>query len=336
MHDVMRFWLDRGVDGFRIDVVHCIGRDPALPDDEPPWETIPHCASNEHPSTHEHIRASAGWPTDTRATGSCSARPPSRPRGGWLRTTATTTSCTWPSTSPSPTRPGTPTRGASGSSEVEALLDPRGAWPTWVLSNHDVPRHRTRYGGSEARARAAAVAILTQRGTPVLYAGEELGLEDAVIPPDRVVDPGGRDGCRAPVPWDREAPHGWGEPTWLPFPPDAGDRSVAAQVEDPSSILHLYRRLLHARRSSPALQLGDIDHLDGAPEGVLAWHRTGVGADQADRRTVLVNQLDAEVEVPSSLWEGTVVEVASDGIGEGAPFDGVLRADAGLVLRPRG
>jgi len=57
MHDVMRFWLDRGADGFRIDVVHCIGRDPAFPDDEPPWSEVPHCASNEHPSTHEHVRA---------------------------------------------------------------------------------------------------------------------------------------------------------------------------------------------------------------------------------------------------------------------------------------
>src|SRR6185369_6013707 len=74
------------------------------------------------------------------------------------------------------------------------------AWPTWVLSNHDIPRHRTRFG-SEPRARAAAVLLLTLPGTPFLYAGEELGLEDAEIADDRRVDPGGRDGCRAPIPW---------------------------------------------------------------------------------------------------------------------------------------
>ncbi len=86
--------------------------------------------------------------------------------------------------------------------------------------------------------------------------------------------------------------------------------------------------------ASPALRLGAIDYPDGAPDGVLAWHRTAEGADHADRRTILVNQLDAEVVVPAPLWDGLVVEVASDGIGEGGPFDGVLRADAALVLRP--
>ena len=85
-----------------------------------------------------------------------------------------------------------------------------GGWPTWVLSNHDCPRHRSRYG-SEARARAAAVLLLTQRGTPFLYAGEELGLQNAVIPPERAVDPGGRDVCRAPIPWDATPAHGWSE-----------------------------------------------------------------------------------------------------------------------------
>ena len=88
-----------------------------------------------------------------------------------------------------------------------------------MLSNHDNPRHRTRYG-SEARARAAAVLLLTLRGTPFLYAGEELGLEDAVVPPERVVDPGGRDGCRAPIPWTAAPGHGWPAEPWLPWPPE--------------------------------------------------------------------------------------------------------------------
>src|SRR5262249_48245853 len=161
---------------------------------------------------------------------------------------------------------------------------PRGAWPTWVLSNHDVPRHRTRYGGSEARARAAVVAFLTQRGTPVLYAGEELGLEDAVVAPDRVVDPGGRDGCRPPIPrsrapppWPTAGPPGRTAHPWLPSPPDPAARSAEALRADETSILHLYRRLLAVRRASPALQLGDLERLD-APDGTLAWRRAVPGA----------------------------------------------------------
>ena len=112
---------------------------------------------------------------------------------------------------------------------------PADAWPTWVLSNHDNPRHRTRYDRagarrgedqattarrSEARARAAAVLLLTLRGTPFLYQGEELGLLDGVVPPERRVDPGGRDGCRSPVPWDGTPDHGW--------PTVGGCRGVAA------------------------------------------------------------------------------------------------------------
>jgi len=105
---------------------------------------------------------------------------------------------------------------------------------------------------SEARARAAAFLLLTLRGTPFLYQGEELGLLDAVVPEDRALDPGGRDGCRSPIPWDGSADHGWptdaGRTPWLPFPPDAGHRNHAALREDPGSILHLYRRLLALRK----------------------------------------------------------------------------------------
>ena len=330
MHGVMRFWLDRGVDGFRIDVVHCIGRDPAFPDDEPPWDTIPHCASNEHPSSHGHIRAmrrlADGYPGDRVLMGE-TALPGTRwvaPYYGqgdelhlafnFAATHAPWDAATW----------------RHRLDRVVEELDPRGAWPTWVLSNHDIPRHRTRYGGSEARARAAVVAFLAQRGTPVLYAGEELGLEDAAVPEDRVVDPGGRDGCRAPIPWTAEAPHGWGEPAWLPFPPDAAARSAEAQRDDPASILHLYRRLLQVRRGSPALHLGDLQRLD-SPEGTLAWRRTAVLDDgTTDERTVVVGFLDTAVEVP---FTGTV-ELASDGVGDGQPFDGVLRPETAVVLRP--
>jgi alpha-glucosidase len=325
MHGVMRFWLDRGVDGFRIDVVHCIGRDPAFPDDEPPWVGIPHCAINEHPSTHAHIRAmralADSYDGDRVLVGE-TALPGTRwvaPYYGegdelHLAFNFAATHAPWDAAA-----------WRKRIERIEAELDPRGAWPTWVLSNHDIPRHRTRYGDSEARARAAAVALLTQRGTPFLYAGEELGLSDAVVPADRVVDPGGRDGCRAPIPWDATAAHGWGPDPWLPFPPDAGGRSAARAREDPTSVLHLYRRLLVARRGSPALQVGAQAVLD-SPEGTLVWRRT----EGDDERTVAMNMSDVPVTVAVT---GTI-EVASDGADEGEPFGGVLPPDTAVILRP--
>jgi len=326
IHGVMRFWLDRGVDGFRIDVVHCIGRDPAFPDDEPPWSEIPHCVSNEHSSTHGHIREmrrlADAYDGDRVLIGE-TALPgtqwvaPYYGEGDELHlafnfaaTQAAWDAAVW----------------SKRIARITELLDPREAWPSWVLSNHDMPRHRTRLGGSEARARAAAVVLLTQRGTPFVYAGEELGLEDAVVPADRVVDPGGRDGCRAPLPWTAAAGHGWGDDPWLPFPPDAAARSVEAQRADPTSVLHLYRRLLQARRTSSALSVGDQEMLEG-PDGVLTWRRT---APDGDQRTILVNMGTEPVPVDAT---GTV-EVASDGEGEGAAFTGGLEPDTALVLIP--
>ena len=166
--------------------------------------------------------------------------------------------------------------------------------------------------------------LLTQRGTAFLYAGEELGLEDAEVPPERVVDPGGRDGCRAPLPWTAAEGHGWGPEPWLPFPPEAAERSVAAQRADPGSILHLYRRVLAARRASPALREGDQELLAGADD-VLVWRRH----EGDDQRTVAVN-LGAQ---PAAVELTGTVEVSSDGRGEGAPFGGRLEPDTAVILR---
>jgi alpha-glucosidase len=325
MHEVMRFWFDRGVDGFRIDVVHCIGHDPSFPDDEEPWVGIPHCAINEHPSTHEHIRAmrklADSYEGDRVLVGETAL-----PGTHWVAPYYGHDDELHLAFNFAATR--APWDAAAWRKRIDRIveeLDPRGAWPTWVLSNHDIPRQRTRWGGSEARARAAAVALLTERGTPFLYAGEELGLEDAVIPPDRVVDPGGRDGCRAPLPWDRTDHHGWGPDPWLPFPPDAAARSVAVQREDPGSILHLYRRLLAARRASPALQVGSLELLE-TPPGTLGWRRVQDG----DERTVVLNMSDAAVEIAL----GGTVEVSSDGSSESQPFSGTLSPDTAVLLHP--
>jgi len=324
MHDALRFWLDRGVDGFRIDVVHNIGKDPALADVEPRLAKLPHSALNDDPRTHEHLRGIRrlldGYPDERMAVGEVFLLETQRVADYYGKDDelqlcfnfpplfAAWESVAWRTCIETATR----------------CFDPVGGWPTWVLSNHDFPRHRTRYG-SLARARAAALLLLTLRGTPFLYMGEELGLEDAVVPDDRVVDPGGRDGCRAPIPWTREAGHGWPADPWLPFPPEAVEHSVEAQSEHPTSTLRLYRRLLHARRASPALATGDLELLP-SPEGVVAWRRSQ--AD--DARTIAVNftSAPARVELPGTLR----IEVASDGSGEGERFDGRLGPDQALLL----
>lgn len=329
MHDVLRFWLDRGVDGIRADVLHAIGKAPGMPDDAPEMLPIPHSALNHVPEvTLPRVRKLRdlldSYDGDRMMVGevylldtSLVAQYYDDGRGLHLSFNFPPLYAPWDATA-----------WRARLDEVEALIEPVG-WPSWVLSNHDNLRHRTRYGGSEARARAAAFLVLGLRGTAFLYAGEELGLTDADVAPDQVVDPGGRDGCRAPIPWTSAPDHGWaGADPWLPWPPEAtagGDAET--QRADPTSILHLYRRLLAARTASPALAAG-AQRVVEAGDGVLAWERT----DGADRRIVAVS-FTAE-PVATRLGADLVVEVASDGRGEGDTFSGLLGPDSAVILRP--
>jgi len=324
MHDVLRFWLDRGVDGFRVDVVHGLGKDPRLPDLAPELAAVPQSALNDEESTHEILRVLRrlvdAYPGDRVLVGEVwllMARTHARyfGRGDELHLLFELPAAVLTAWDASAWR--------ERIADVAARLDPIDAWPTWVLSNHDVPRHRTRFG-SEAAARAAAVLLLTLRGTPFLYQGEELGLEDAVVPPERAVDPGARDGCRAPIPWDASPAHGWPAPPWLPWPPEPERWNVERLRADPGSILHLYRRLLALRRASAALHAGSCRLLE-APAGVLAYER----AAGTERRIVLVNFTGERLPVAA---HGRV-EIASDGTGEDRPYAGVLAPAQALVLR---
>jgi alpha-glucosidase len=145
------------------------------------------------------------------------------------------------------------------------------AWPAWFLGNHDLPRPASRFGPEAARA--ALLLLYALRGTPFVYQGEELGLPDATIPPERVVDVDGRDPARAPVPWRPGPGAGFttGEP-WLPFVDEADDLSAERQAADPRSTLSFTRRLAALRATTPELQDGTQRLLDAAP-GVLAWTR---------------------------------------------------------------
>ncbi len=298
---VMEFWMARGVDGFRCDVIHCIGKDPELPDAPDDLAGLPACLFDHGPGTMEQIRflrrVVDGAPGERLLLGETYVFDRERIAGYLGDGDGLHLGFDIPALH-------APWDAAAWRAEVASALElypPRGGQPAWVLSNHDVPRHRTRYG-TEARARAAAVLLLTVWGTPTVYAGEELGLEDAEVLPDRVVDPGGRDGCRAPLPWRRAAGHGWPAEPWLPFPPDARARSVEAQRDDPASMLEHYRRLLRLRRATPALHRGDLRLLD-APDGVLAYRRTADGADPVE---VWINFTEQEVAGarPVGKWLG--------------------------------
>ena len=329
MHGVLRFWLDRGVDGFRADVVHLIGKDPALPDQPPELAEIDLVGVHDHPAAHPLLRGVRtvldSYPGDRVMVGEVNLGSPALlapyyGAGDELHMVFNF-SLLW--------APWDAGQWAERIAASEAALTPAGAWPVWVLSNHDTPRHRTRYGGGEDRARVAATVLLTLRGTPFLYAGEELGMVDAEVPEGRRVDPGGRDGCRAPIPWDGSPRHGWAGEPWLPWAPDTGN--AAALTADEGSILHLYRRLLAARRASPALHAGSWEALD-APAGVLAYERraavlSDAGEAGGDVRQVWANFGAEPVELPSH-W---AVEVAT------SPHrDGILAGGEAVVLRPPG
>ena len=329
MYDVLRFWLDRGVDGFRADVVHLIGKHAALlddPEDVPPGRRV---TWHIDPLTHDWLREIRAvldaYPDERMMVGEINLLDPVQvssytgPDQLHLAFNFNLLRAEWDADA-----------FRTAVDRVEAATIDRGTWPALVLSNHDESRHRTRYGGSEQRARVAAVVLLTLRGTPFLYAGEELGLEDAVIPAERVVDPGGRDPCRAPLPWTGRPDHGWpaAEP-WLPWPPEPDTRNVAAQRRDAASIAHLYARTLARRRSDEVLQVGALELLD-APRSVLAYDRIS----DAGHRRVLANFSDAPAQFDvGRSWQ---VVIATDQQREGTRFDGRLSGVEALVLEPAG
>jgi alpha-glucosidase len=305
MHDVLRFWLDLGADGFRADVVHCIGKDPALPDMPDDLSTLPAMLQDFGPGTHEQLRAFRRLLDSYRGE---------RMMVGETYTLSTAQMATYLGQGDELhlafnfSAFHSPWDAEKWRSEIEhtfALLDPVGGWPTWALSNHDEPRHRTRCG-TEERARAAAVLLLTLRGTPFLYMGEELGLEDASVPAALAVDPGGRDGCRAPMPWTADPLGDWAGTPWLPLPPGSDRLNVEAQTGDPRSMLEHYRRLLALRRAVPALHRGDFEMLD-APDGVLRWRRSAEPVAGVDRNA------PRSVEVAVNFTSDAVAAAVSEG-----------------------
>jgi alpha-glucosidase len=218
----------------------------------------------------------------------------------------------------------------------EAVL-PEGAWPNWVLSNHDRPRIAARVG--EVQARIAAMLILTLRGTPTLYYGDEIGLGRVPVPSDRIRDTWalresgpdvGRDPSRTPMQWDEGPFAGFSnrEP-WLPLSPDHAKRNVSVMREDKSSILLLVRELLDYRRKHEALKQGAWRPF-GSADDVLAYERTFGG----ERIAVLLNLSNEPRCVGGLGLETTRIALSThaDRRGEAARDVVALRPNEGLIL----
>ncbi|OVZ58832.1 alpha-amylase [Pigmentiphaga sp. NML080357] len=328
MHGVLRFWLDRGIDGFRIDVAHCTGKDPAFADHPRCLAGEPLADFNDQPYSHEVLRGIRrlveSYPGQRVLVGEVNIRSTASVVQYYGAGDELHMSFNFPPLD----APWDPIVFRTCIREVDALLRPADAWPTWVLSNHDNVRHRTRYDGSLRRARAAAVMLLSLRGTPFLFQGEELGLEDARIDPETQVDPGGRDGCRAPLPWTEAPPHGWnGARPWLPFPPQPAERSAERLWADPGSILHLYRRALQVRKASLALRLGDWEELDSPPEILAFRRRCG-----DDVRLVCVNFAERTLQFkPPGRWR---IALCSEGQAAGTLFPDRVEGEQAVILEP--
>ena len=350
MYDVMRFWFDRGVDGFRIDVLWHMLKAVDFPDNPPnpayrsgmgEMHRLLQLHSTDQPEVHG-IAAEMREIADSYGTKGQGERaligeiylPVDRLMryyGGerqevHLPFNFQLIDTPWEARSL-----------ATMITNYEAALPP-GGWPNWVLGNHDRSRVATKRG--QAQARVAAVLLLTLRGTPTIYYGDELGLSDVVIEASQVRDPRelrepglalGRDPVRTPMSWDESENAGFTTVNpWLPLNADWPTRNVARMTEEPHSILTLYRRLLAIRRSCLALSIGDFGLLKGE-DSILAYERR----HDSERLIVALNlgERPSGLQLPdwargSRLLLSTVDDAA---LIEGGTF--LLRSNEGVVLK---
>jgi alpha-glucosidase len=223
----------------------------------------------------------------------------------------------------------------------EGLLPPN-AWPNWVLGNHDKPRIATRAGA--AQTRVAAMLLLTLRGTPTMYYGDEIGMHDVAIPPDQVQDPFeknvpglglGRDPVRTPMQWSGGKWAGFSTARpWLPLANDFKSQNVAVERDDPSSLLTLYRRLIELRRAEPAFSVGDYAALPPGDDDLMAYLRKADGRrflivlnfGQQERRFNL-----SDFETQASLLLSTCLDRNREQLGDFL----ILLADEGVIVELR-
>jgi glycosidase len=304
MFDVIRFWLDRGVDGFRIDVAHFILKDPLLRDNPHrkiagpdmhksmgAYDAQVHLYDKDHPDTHEVYRELR------QLLESYSADQPRFSIGEihyfqWQKWSAyygqNLDELHMPFNFHLLKSPWN-ARAVRSVVDAQETAIPAGAWPNYVLGNHDEPRLASRLG--KPASRVAAMLLLTLRGTPTLYYGDEIGMADRSISPEERKDPFGirvpglgRDGCRTPMQWTSDPNAGFSAPEtrqlWLPLGNDYQEINIARQLQETDSILNLYRQLLAYRKRSPALQMGQLLPIESTPSDCFAYIRKFPGARQ--------------------------------------------------------
>ncbi|HEX5581257.1 MAG TPA: alpha-amylase family glycosyl hydrolase [Gemmatimonadaceae bacterium] len=346
MLDVLRFWLDRGVDGFRVDVMWHMVKDAKLRDNplnpdyvpgQPPYEELLPVFSTDQPEVHDIVRRMRALVDeyDERLIIGEIYLPITKlvtyygedGRGAHLPFNFHLITLPWDAL-----------HIGAAVSEYEGSL-PEGGWPNWVLGNHDQPRVASRIGPGQARV--AAMLLLTLRGTPTLYYGDELGMHDVAIPPERIQDPQAlnmpgvgrsRDTARTPMQWTpgEHAGFSTAEP-WLPVSVTYRRNNVELQRDDPYSMLSLHRRLLELRRIEPALSIGSYTPVP-SPRNVLAYLREAQGR----RFLVMLNLSHAPAVLAPEHLElvGEIVCATYSGR-EGTRVERriLLEGDEGVVVR---
>jgi glycosidase len=351
MFDAARFWLDRGVDGFRIDVAQLVMKDPELRDNPPnpaptpdelkrlgPWITQLHENDIAHPDIHELYRSFRRmleeYPGDRVTIGEL--HHPQLER--WAEAYGENLDeihipfnfhVTY-----SPWEAGAIRAAVEG---VQRVL-PNGAWASWVLGNHDQPRFASPERAGRDQAKVGMLMLLTLRGTPTIYYGDEIGMVDVPVATADARDPleqrepgRGRDPARSPMQWDASPNAGFARPEatpWLPLAPDAASVNVAGQAEDPDSILTLTRSLIALRREHPGLAYGDFRAFGPTPDGTFAYERAGT----SERLTIALNLTDRQQAIPGA-GPGRVL-IGTDRSRDGQPVDAAvgLGPNEGVVV----
>jgi alpha-glucosidase len=345
MHDVLRFWLKRGVDGFRVDVLWLLIKDdrwrdnPANPDYQPgmpPQHRQIPLYTADRPEVQSIVAGLRKVIDEFEAKvligeiylpiDRLVAYYGTRLDGVQLPFNFQLLQSPWNA------------RGIADSiSRYEEAL-PVGGWPNWVLGNHDNPRIASRVGG--AQARVAAMLLLTLRGTPTMYYGDELGMRNVPIAADQVQDPLeknvpgiglGRDPCRTPMQWDASRHAGFtaGKP-WLPIAADYEALNVEEEGHNPSSLLSLYRRLLQVRRSHVSLSIGKYEPL-AATGDLLAYVRY----TENERLLIALNLGTRPCPIALDALRGggrTLLSTYLDRDGEVTIAPIALRANEGVII----
>lgn len=290
---IMKFWLDKGVDGFRLDVSNAYIKDIEFRNNPTRWNPLKIPTRQEHIYDRDRPEVFEIHRTFRKLTDSYPERfMVGEICGGDLPGRKISDTAKYAGADRLHTvfdflfmyKPWSP-RGFSDEVAAWEKALPAGAWPCYVLSNHDVPRHISRYGKEypDERAKVAAAMLLTFRGTPFLYYGEEIGMRQVFIPPWKLKDTiarrywpliRGRDGCRTPMQWSRTKNAGFGDgKPWLPVGKSYREYNAADEKNDPNSILSFYRMLIRLRKNTPALQRGSYRALIANPETVMAYLR---------------------------------------------------------------